>query len=291
MLARLLVAAALLFGVPATSVSADEVSDKQKKAAEENLTKSEVTKGVVGESENLLVAGPMSDTKAKAVAEALQKTYKLARKALQYEEKEEPWKGKLTVYVLPEKTYKLFLRVVSGQRPEEPYRFIAIRGDEPYVVCATEITEKSAEADVAADAGPIVATALLNAKIGTATPVPEWVRMGFGRAAALRAEGTNSRRFGTYKTAARNAVFSGKTAVGDVWGGQRKDGEVLSTSLMDYIAFGPGAANFSKFLGGFKPSETVAEPTIAQALEAAMWKEPTLDATWKKWINGGMMVK
>jgi hypothetical protein len=279
----------------ASTSYADEVSDRQKKVAGETLNKVEVRKGAVVETDNLIVAADLPEAKAKAVAETLQKAYRVARKALQYDAKEEPWKGKLTLYILPDsRTFKKFLRLVAGVKPEEPYH-VAVRGDEQYAVSGAEFGEKATEADIAAEAAPLVGVALLLAKAGSNTPVPEWVRMGFGRAAALRAEGTASKRFTTYRATARALVLGGggkfPAPIADVWSGTRKDADILAVSLMDYIAFGPGSPNFPKFLVGLRPNENGDPPAITAVLEAAMWKEPMLDAAWRKWVQAGIPVK
>ena len=289
--ARLFLAAALLAFL-GTASRADDTTDKQKKEAVENLKKSEAAKGTVVETDNFFIASELPETKARGVGEHIQKTYKLARKTLQFEDKEEPWKGKLVVYIFPEaRNYKQFMRLVAGQRPEDTSH-VSVRSDNPYIVSGVEFNEKATEADIAADVTPLLAGAMLSGKIGAGAMIPEWVRTGFGRAAALRAEGTQSKRFSTYKTAAKNGALAGKgVPIAEVWGGTRKDGDLLATSLMDYIAFGPGSASLIKFLNGFRPNETTPNPTVVQALESAMWKEPTLDAAWKKWIQGGLAVK
>ena len=56
---------------------------------------------------------------------------------------------------------------------------------------------------------------------------------------------------------------------------------------MEYVVFGPGAKESARFLGGFRPSEAIATPGPAQALEAAGWKEPQLEAAWRKWVQTG----
>ncbi len=290
-----LLCAAVALAVSLPTARADETTEKQKKVAAENLRKADVNKGVVVETEHLFVAGALTEARAKAVGESLEKVYKLARKVLQYEDKEEPWKGKLAVYVITEsREFRQFMRIVALQRAEDP-QFVTTRGEEPMAVAFAEFGPKATDADYAAEAGVVVAAALLNAKAGTAAKLPEWMKTGFGKAVAMRAEGTMSKRFMDYKAAARTAVLGGKgmgpAVVGDVWGGTRKDGDVLAASLMDYVAFGPGSANFGKFLGGFRPTENVPEPGVAQALEAAMWKEPALDAAWKAWVQKGMPVK
>jgi len=275
---------------------ADEVSDKQKQAAQEKLKTAEVGKAAVAESAGLIVCGRLPETRLKAIAEALQKTYKTGRKAVQYEEKEEPWKGKLAVFYLPErKDFSSFMRLVVGQRPDGTVH-IAIRGDEPFVVCGTELGAKATDAEITSELAPLVAGALLQSKAGPSANIPGWVRYGFGRAVAARAGGVNGRQFLAYKSAARAAVLGGggkpQAPIADVWGSDRPDGGVLAASLMDFLAFGPGAKSFPMFVSGLRADENGNEPAITAVIEGAGWKTPAeLELAWKKWVQAGMPVK
>lgn len=281
---RLAFAAVLIGALP---VAADEASDKLKKTAAANLAKADVSKFATSETTSLVVCATLSEAKTKALADQLQKVHALGRKVLQFEEKDDIWKGKLTVYYLPEsKAYKNFIRTVAQDRPDETH-FFSLRTDPPYVVESADAGDKATEADQFGEAGAHVAAALLLNKGGTGTTFPNWVRGGLGRAIALRAEGTNTKRFGNYKAAARRVVLGGARPITEVWEGRGKDSEVMATSLMDYMAFGPGQANFMKFVNGFRPSENNQTPGVVQALEAAMWKQETLDAAWKKWVQAG----
>ncbi|MBX9622899.1 MAG: hypothetical protein K2X82_03710, partial [Gemmataceae bacterium] len=173
---------------------ADEVSDRQRKAAEANLAKAEVGKLTVAETDNLILFTPLPEARAKAVAALLQKTHAAARKGLRFDPKEEPWPGKLAVVHLPERAeFARFMRAVAGARPEDPLH-VAARGDDPYVLSGAPLPAKAADADVAGELGPLVGAALLVARAGSAK-VPEWVRDGYGRAAAARAEGPQGKRF------------------------------------------------------------------------------------------------
>lgn len=287
---------ALLFVLGAGSAPADEVSDKQKKVAIENFKKAEISKGNVAESETLIVVGLLPETRLKAIGEALNKTTKLSRKALQFDEKDEPWKGKLTVIYLPERTnFTQYMRLVVGQRPEGNWH-IGIRSDEPTIVSGAELDAKATDAEIVAELGPLVAGAMLQAKVGPSASIPGWVRIGLGRAVSLRADGVTGKRYSTFKTQARSAVLGGggKAAapIADVWGSDRPDGGLLATSLMDYLAFGPGAANFSKFLSGLRPDDNGTEPAIAAVIEGAGWKTPAeLETAWKRWVTAGSPVK
>lgn len=275
------------FGTP-TPLPADDLTENQKKAVAANLKKAEIAKATVTETDHFIVAATLPEEKAAALGASLEKVYATARKALQFEEKEEPWKGKLAVYFLTDsKQYKLFVRSVLMEKPDSD-SFVKLRQDDPMVVVSVEVTGKAADADLFGEAGAFVGAAVFQGKFGS-TEFPAWVRTGFGRAAAYRAEGANSKRTQAYKARARTAALGGKgkgpAPITSVWDGTGDD--VLATSLMDYIAFGPGQPNFLKFVNGFRPNENTPTPGVAQALEAAMWKQDQLDAAWKKWVASG----
>ena len=108
---RLVAVVALFTALPAF---ADEASDKLKKLAAANLAKAEVMKTATVETDHLIVCSTLPEAKTKTLADALQKTHALGRKVLQFEEKDDIWKGKLTVYYLPEtKAFKSFIRSVD----------------------------------------------------------------------------------------------------------------------------------------------------------------------------------
>lgn len=283
-----LLAAALL----AAAGRADDASDKQKKAAEANLTKAEVLKGFVVETDHLILASAAAEARVKVVAASLEKTYAFARKGLRFDEKDEPWAGKLTVYHFPERReYALFMRAVAGTRPDDPTH-LSTRGDHPYAASGAEVGPKATDADVAAGLAPLLGSALLTARAGPAAKVPEWVRGGYGRAAALRAEGASGKRFQAYKAAARTAVLGGgnkyPAQAADAWEADRPDADLIATSLMDYLAFGPKSADFPKFLAALRPGENGNAPPVADALKEYGGKVAAVEADWKRWVRGGI---
>ncbi|MFO0805624.1 MAG: hypothetical protein U0791_21185 [Gemmataceae bacterium] len=254
---------------------ADETSDKQKKAAVANLKKADIAKGNVAESETVIVGGLLAEARLKALGDSLTKTSKLARKALQFGEKDEPWKGKLTVMYLPERTnFTSYMRLVVGKRVEGNYD-INIRSDEPTVVIGADLDAKATDSDILGELGPVVAGAWLQAKVGSAASIPSWVRLGLGRAIAYRAEGTASKRFTGYKARAarpHSAAAERGCPIADVWGSDRADGLDLATSLMDYLAFGPKNGDFGKFISALRPDENGDAQAVAKVLEDAGWK-------------------
>ena len=103
------------------AVFADEAADKvaaQKKAALENW---EAVGGVAAhvETAHLLVYAPKSyDKRLKDIGATLEKYYEQARKPLGYE-KESPWPGKITVYLIPDRDdFAKFVRRVEKRRVE-----------------------------------------------------------------------------------------------------------------------------------------------------------------------------
>jgi hypothetical protein len=265
---------------------------KAKATALENLKKCKVEKPTVIETDRFIVAGSMSEEKAKALGVVLEKTLTLARKAAKFEEKDAAWKGKLTVYFLPESDeFKAFMRRILQTSPEGV--FADMRAELPILVDPADMPGTPTDADLYAATAARVAGELLQAK-GTGTQViPPWLRDGFGRTTAMRAEGVTSKRYLAYKKAAQALLGgrAGKTPVlEDVWSDSKSAaGELMATSFADFLAYGPRANDFGKFLEALRPSEAVQNPTVQQnGFESLGWKDQVApDAAWKKWVLTG----
>lgn len=285
------VSTVLAFAAP--GYAQDGKDAKARAAAVENLKKIKIDKPTIVETDHFLVAGSLSEDKAKALGNTLEKTYALARKTLKYEEKDSPWKGKLTVYFFPNSDeFKSFMRRVLQVAPEGMY--VDVRSEPALIVDPAELPGKPTDADLYAATAARVAGETLIAK-GTGTQViPAWLRDGFGRVTAARAEGTTSKRYTSMKAASRTAVFGpkgGKAAVlADVWADSKTPtAEALHNSFSEFLAYGPKAADFVKFVEALRPGENVASPTVqAQGFEALGWKDQMApDAAWKRWVQTG----
>jgi hypothetical protein len=286
--------AALAVGSPTTASAQDkDQAAKAKAAAIENLKKCKIDKPTVIETDRFVVAGSLSEDSAKALGAVLEKTLTVARKAAKYDDKDAAWKGKLAVYFLPESDeFKAFMRRVLQTQPDGTY--VDVRADLPLIVDPAELPGKPTDADLYAATAGHVAGALLQAK-GTGTQViPAWLRDGFGRVSVLRAEGVTTKRYLAYKKAAQAAVFGLKggkpVALEDVWSETKSaTGELLASSFAEYLAYGPRANDFGKFLDALRPSEAVQNPTVQQqGFEALGWKDQAIvDAAWKKWVATG----
>jgi hypothetical protein len=283
----------ILTGLASLSSSAsaqDKKADvaKQKDAIVANLKKADMAKASIVETNNFFVVGLMSEDKAKTLGSILEKVVPIARKGLLYDSKEDVWKGKLAVYYLPEgRDFKSFLRSAIMIKPEGIY--YDVRSDTPLVVDPVEVTGKATEADLFANSAANVARAYLKARGNTAN-LPDWLLSGFGRATALRAEGLTSARYLSYKKTSKSVAAGSKgspAAIADLWSESKPaNAEILSASLVEYMAYGPaGAENFLKLVNGFRPDENGNTPSVAQAFEAAGWKEiPMLEKAWQKWL-------
>jgi hypothetical protein len=281
--------AALAFGSPAPG---QDKKAGEKGPAIENLKKAGVAKPTAVETKNFVVAGALPEAKARALGAALEKTLAVARKAAKFDEKESPWKGgRLVVYFLPDSDqYQSFMRRVLQLRPEGAHA--DFRAEPSYLVDPVELPGKATEADQYAAAAARVAGELLKAK-GTGTQrVPEWLREGFGRVSALRAEGTGSKRYQAYRAQAKAAVFGTRTgkpaAIADVWGGQKSPAsDALANSLAEFVAFNP-KVDFDKFIGALRPGEGNQNPTAMSGFTALGWKdEAAAEAAWKRWVQTG----
>jgi hypothetical protein len=280
---------AIALGVPEPSTLAQDARKdvtRQKEVAAANLKKADLGKTAVVESAHFLIATPLPETKAKALGGVLDKVVPTARKALQFEEKEEAWKGKLTIYFLPDaRDFKGFIRSVVAMQPGGIH--YELRADEPFIVDPVDVPATASEAEQFVNAAAAVAGAYLKVKGGSAV-LPPWLINGFGRVTALRAEGLNSRRYLAHKTMARGVASRGGKPT-ELWGDVKPaSADVLASSFVEYLAYGPGAANFAKLISGFRPDEGGNTPGAPAAFEAAGWKDlAMLEAAWKKWAMTG----
>jgi hypothetical protein len=287
--ARLLLAFALLCALPSCAARADERSDAiaaQKAAALTNLKKLDAANPIIHETEDLFVCGTAAADKAKALADHLQKHYTATAKALKFEANEGPWKGKLAIYVFPDrKLYASFVRTVQQRRPEaEETSSSEVRSDQPHVAVTAEPV--AAGGALEAEAARQVAAALLSRRASPAE-LPEWFKTAFARAVQMR---TDPKLAGNDRIKVRQLLARRMNPVkpSDGWmGSEEKERPFIAASVVEYLVFGPESAKFPMLLAGFRASEENVSPNMDTALKAAGLTPEGLDKAWRKWVQSG----
>jgi hypothetical protein len=257
----------------------------QKKGAQDNWSSLDLGESAHLETAHLLIFAPKSlEKRLKDAGNLLEKVHDQARSALKYEDKDDPWSGKLTVYLFTDRdSYTKFVRRIEQRRLDsDDLASFSLPGERPHVAACPSKNKRDPNLEGLA-AGQI-ACALMQKKAGADVALPAWLLSGFGRATLQRATPTERVTKGDRQLAAK-LVKLGRTAM-DVCAGKldRDEAPLLDASLMDYLAYGPGSAKLSKVLNGFKPEDNVPMKTTLQALENAGLTLESLNTKWLKWV-------
>ncbi len=242
----------------------------------------------IHETANFLLLGSVPNKSLKEVGATLEKQLEHVRKALRLE-REDPWAGKLAVYLFAERGhYNTFVRGVEKRRLEEGElgTFDVLKNETPHAAAGPG--EEALDPSVDGQAGEQMAAAALTYKVGTAT-LPEWVQTGFGRATTLQTA-TPAQRAAEHKRVLA-LLAQKKRTVRDVSGSDllADEATVLRASVIEYLAYSGRTTRFVPFVLGFQPRENVESPTTDMALAAAGWNSPqlvdALNANWQKWAR------
>ncbi|CAN5171832.1 hypothetical protein BH11PLA2_BH11PLA2_51740 [soil metagenome] len=293
---RQLFAIMALFTVTSPAWSADkEELVKQKATAEENWKKLGDAKKAIHETNDLLIYTNLPEAKAKTLGEAAQKTVAAAREALGFAKDETLFPGKLTVYIFADfADLKNFIRKIELRRPEANTNFTqSLRGDTPFIALSPASGAKVNDTELSAEVATWTGAAVLNKKLGIGPNgnIPEWLQKGFGKAASVRGDKSES-RVATHRAKVKAVVLAngGKSVwAKDVWSGTVvKDADLAAASLVEYLAFGPGQEKFLAFCKVLRPGgDDAPAPTIEDALKAAEWSMEGVDTGWKTWVQKG----
>jgi hypothetical protein len=275
-----------LFLVAAPAAFGDDAAEKlaaQKKAAEANWEEAGAGKAAFVETDHLLIYAPASyEKRLKDIGATLEKQFEVARRPLGYE-KAEPWPGKAAVYLIPERDdFTKFVRRVQKRRIEaDDAGSYWVEDDFPHAVGGPP--RAKTDPPVEGQAGEQLAAALLARKAGAKVPLPGWFVSGFGRATFYRAR-PNDKIVGEERRKAALLVRKGHTAQ-EVWGStlEAEDAPVLSASLADFLAYGPGQSKFVALVEAFRPGENEEKKTTEQALQGVMLMADRINTRWREW--------
>jgi hypothetical protein len=277
---------ALALGSASVATAADPV-DALKKKAEASWEAVGAGKPATQETKHFVICAPEAMAKRlKEVGELLEKHLDKAKEALQFEMKEEDkgevLPGKVTVYLFAEREhFTAFVRRIESRRllPEETGSYMA--ADDKLHVAASPPRGKQA-LPVEIQACEQTASLLLARRAGVRTILPEWLIAGFGRATYYRVAPRDKAVLADRSLA---ASLARKRTAEEIWDGKiaSDEAETLQGSLVDFLAYGPAASTFPKFVTGFEPAENVEKKTTAQAFEAARLKPEVVAKNWKSW--------
>jgi hypothetical protein len=278
----------MLFCVP-NVCPADEAADRvaaQKMAAKVNWAQIDAGEPAFHETDHTLLCAHKSyEKRLKDIGLSMEKYLTQIRKVLQFPAKDEPIAGKLTVYLFSEREqFTSFVRRIEKRQldPDESGSH-SFQTDMPHVAAVPPKSKRDLAIENQLPAQ--LAEGLLAKRAGKDAELPGWLVSGFGRASVWRG---NPAVFGRERTQAAALASRNKRKAGDVWGGnlEAEEADLLRASLVDYLAYGPGASKFIRFVEGFRPGENMAMKTTAQALDAAAIPADRLDRAWHAWLPG-----
>jgi hypothetical protein len=255
---------------------------QQKRALETNSAAAQIPASAIFESANLLLCGTLPDSKLRTLSSSLEKQYSAVVAALQFDNNDKPWLGKLGVYVFADRAqFRSFVRTIEKRSPDDAEQGSqALKSDTPHVAAGPGRTPTAPTAET--QAGLELATAILAGR-AKATPLPEWVIVGFGRATAAHSAGQAA---GVRKKGARELIRA-RLRPRDAWNeaipyDQRM---TLAAGIMDFIVYGNGAGKPIEFLGGFRPDEDKPTKSPEDALAAAKLSIDQFEAAFIKWLG------
>jgi len=255
---------------------------KQKQALKANTAAAQIPASPMIESANLLLCGTLPEAKLRSLSSSLEKQFSTAVAALQFDNNDKPWLGKLGVYMFADRAqFRSFVRTIEKRSPDDAEQGSqALKSDTPHVAAGPGRTPTSPTAE--AQAGLELATAILAGR-AKATPLPEWVIVGFSRATAAHAAGQAA---GVRKKGARDLIRA-RLRPRDAWNeaipyDQRM---TLAAGIMDFIVYGNGAGKPIDFLGGFRPDEEKPTKSPEDALAAAKLSIDQFEAAFIKWLS------
>jgi hypothetical protein len=190
--------------------------------------------------------------------------------------------GKAAVYLFAEREhFTTFVRRVEKRRLEAGEQgTYQVADDRPHVAAGAPRDKQGPGVEAAAAVE--LAAGVLHRKVGTRVPVPDWVLSGFGRATYWH---TAPAAGAAGRAQAAKLVKAGRTAQ-DVWGsGDAEEAPVLQASLVDFLAYGPGADKFVEFVAAYEPEENMERKTTDQALMAVNLKGDVINTRWRTWAT------
>ncbi len=239
---------------------------------------------VVAETKNLIVLTPKSIGKrAQEWAKLAEKHRDLALKTLDLDD-EEAQEAKVGIFIWANADQlKTYIRRVEKRSPEKDE--VAVVNPDDWVLRAAGLVGNSKEGTLGEHrAGEMVAAMMIGRKAKRTNKVPEWLTMGFGRATTWKLATPSLRPLLDEKR--RVAAYSKKWNGWQVICGEASgpDSLALQASAVYYLAFGPSASKFTKFVEGFQLDDNNNTRSLDQVIEYSGIEREAFSSGWQKWV-------
>jgi hypothetical protein len=267
-----------LLAPPARADEKSAALEKQKAAAQANWKKMEFEKPApMVETTHFLLFAQTPEARSRALGSGMDRMYAVMLKALDYKGDDRPWPGKLPVYVFSDRTeFVTFMRKVVKKSPkEDESSHFAFKAEDSLLVVGMPRTG-SVDADL--EAKHQLAAAILERKMGAGEP-PDWVSQGFADASIYRAANPTSKGKGRWTMP--------NAPVMEIWGEKLspKARQDYAAYIIDYLAYGPLADQFSNFVGALRPDENGNTPSVDAAFKAINVDATTLQNYARAWTK------
>ncbi len=238
---------------------------------------------VIAEGKNIVILTPKTSGKRAQEWIALaEKHRELAIQTLDLDESDTQ-EAKLGIFLWanPDQ-FKTYLRRVEKRSPEKG-DLVEINSGDWVLRAAT--TVGSVKDGLLSDhrAGELAAAMMVGRKAKKANKIPEWLVLGFGRATTWKiAKQTlkplvEERR----KVALLSKKWNGwQVLCGDAHG---PEAPAMQASAVYYLAFGPTASKFPKFVEGYQLDDNNTTRSLDQVLEFSGVEKDTFSTGWQKW--------
>ncbi len=240
---------------------------------------------VIAEGKNIVILTPKSSGKrAQEWVTLAEKHRELAIQTLDLDESDTQ-EAKLGIFLwaTPDQ-FKNYLRRVEKRSPEKD-DIVEINSNDWVLRAAA--TVGPVKDGILSDhrAGELAAAMMVGRKAKKANKIPEWLILGFGHATTLKIAKQNLKPLmeERRKVAQMSKKWNGWQVIcGDANG---PEASVLQASAVYYLAFGPSASKFPKFVEGYQLDDNNNTRSLDQVLEFSGVEKDTFSTGWQKWAT------
>jgi hypothetical protein len=232
------------------------------------------------ETPHLVIASTLEAGPLRTLSTRCEKVIEIVQKTLKLNDGQPPLDGKLLVCYLPERrSFRTYVLEILKEQPERAQ--YVMRVDQRQLVTTGRAPGIVTEADRNQLVTAQVAIMLLRSKY----PQPQyfqWMITGLGQACALRSEGLQSPRYRAYRKQAQALARNPAISPQSLWRNREvsEQMELLATSFMEFLAFGPFADSLDQFLS--TPDKLINR----LELENLGLSEAILEQGWRSWTLG-----